>query len=61
MEFKKLKFGDYDSIIEVWKRSGLPIKKLGRDSRENILEQMKDDHCYEPKCYEEFEDKDIPF
>jgi len=44
MEFKKLKFGDYDSIIEVWKRSGLPIKKLGRDSRENIQEQMKDDH-----------------
>jgi len=44
MEFKKLKFGDYDSIIEVWKRSGLPTKKLGRDSRENIQEQMKDDH-----------------
>jgi len=44
MEFKKLKFGDYDSIIEVWKRSGLPIKKLGRDGRENIQEQMKDDH-----------------
>lgn len=44
MEFKKLKFGDYDSVIEVWNRSGLPTKKLGRDSRENIQEQMKDDH-----------------
>lgn len=44
MEFKKLKFCNYDSIIEVWERSGLPIKKFGRDSRKNIQEQMKDDH-----------------
>ncbi|MCK4310133.1 MAG: GNAT family N-acetyltransferase [Methanomicrobia archaeon] len=44
MEFKKLEFSDYDSLINVWKRSGLPIKKFGRDSRENIQKQMKDDH-----------------
>jgi len=44
MKFKKLKIGNYDSIIEVWKRSGLPIKKFGRDSKEDIQKQMKDDH-----------------
>lgn len=26
-----------------------------------IVEQMKEDHCYESEHYEEFEDKDIPF
>ena len=27
----------------------------------HIVEQMKEDHCYDLECYEEFEDKDIPF
>ncbi len=26
-----------------------------------IAEQMKQDRCYDLECYEEFEDKDIPF
>jgi len=26
-----------------------------------ITEHMKGDRCYDPQCYEEFEDKDIPF
>ncbi len=44
MEIRALEFEDYDSIINVWKESGLPFKPYGRDSRENIRRQMSDNH-----------------
>ena len=31
---------DYDDIISVWERAGLPFRPKGRDSREEITEQM---------------------
>jgi len=44
MILRSLNPEEYDRIIEVWERSGLPIKRFGRDSRENIEKQMRDDH-----------------
>jgi GNAT superfamily N-acetyltransferase len=44
MEFNQLQITDYDRIIALWDASDLPIKRRGRDSRENIEAQMRDDH-----------------
>lgn len=44
MNLKELVYEDYDTIVELWEESGLPFKKYGRDSRENIKKQMEDDH-----------------
>jgi ribosomal protein S18 acetylase RimI-like enzyme len=38
---RTLNIEDYDDIVEVWNRAGLPTKPKGRDSRESISEQMK--------------------
>jgi len=31
----------YDKIIEVWQKSGLPVKPVGRDSSENLRRQIE--------------------
>lgn len=32
--------GDYSLLTEIWKKSGLPYKPKGRDSRENIEKEI---------------------
>ena len=33
--------GDYEKLIELWERAGLPYKPKGRDSKEKIAIEMK--------------------
>ncbi|HDS01746.1 MAG TPA: hypothetical protein ENO07_06975, partial [candidate division Zixibacteria bacterium] len=40
--YRNLRPEDYDSLIQVWKASGLPVRLTGRDSREKITEHMKE-------------------
>jgi len=40
LDLRTLSPADYEAIIEVWDRAGLPFKPLGRDSREDIERQM---------------------
>jgi len=39
--YRTLKHTDYDQMISVWNRSGLPVRPQGRDSREEICSQIK--------------------
>lgn len=41
MKFRTLSLEDYDAMVELWKAAGLPYKPKGRDSREAIAEQMR--------------------
>ncbi|MEM3731483.1 MAG: GNAT family N-acetyltransferase [Candidatus Bathyarchaeia archaeon] len=41
MEFRRLTIKDYEALIHLWTRSGLPYKPLGRDSKKSIAAQMK--------------------
>jgi len=45
MVCKTLTIGDYDRIISLWGRAGLPFKPNGRDSREMIAAEMSRDYC----------------
>ncbi len=40
-EIRTLTIGDYDAIIDLWKRAGLPFKPKGRDSEKTTEKQMK--------------------
>lgn len=35
------KSGDYDLLISLWEKAGLPYKEKGRDSHENIEKEVK--------------------
>lgn len=39
--YKNLAITDYKSIIDIWQKSGLPIKPRGRDSYENLAHQIE--------------------
>lgn len=41
IEFRTLTIEDYESMIKLWKRAGLPFKPRGRDSRLMTDMQMK--------------------
>lgn len=41
MEIRKLNIADYDEIVKLWTAAKLPFKSKGRDSKEEIAEQMK--------------------
>ena len=41
MEIRRLTIDDYEEIIKLWERSGLPFKPKGRDSRHAIAKQMR--------------------
>jgi ribosomal protein S18 acetylase RimI-like enzyme len=41
VKIRQLKSDDYDEIIGLWERAGLPLKPLGRDSRKELSKQMK--------------------
>lgn len=41
MVIRKLRPGDYDALIALWKVAKLPYKRCGRDNRESIVRQLK--------------------
>ena len=41
MEIRKLTINNYEEIIKLWTRAGLPYKQKGRDSRKAIAAEMK--------------------
>lgn len=44
MEIQPFMIDDYQAMIALWERSGLPFERDGRDSRTSIERQMFDDH-----------------
>lgn len=38
---RELSIDDYDSLVELWNRSGLPYKPAGRDSRGHIARELE--------------------
>jgi N-acetylglutamate synthase-like GNAT family acetyltransferase len=40
MEIRRLTTNDYDALVQLWFRAGLPFKPRGRDSRKAIASQM---------------------
>ena len=40
MQFRNLSVEDYERIVAVWERSGLPVRLKGRDSPEQVNRQM---------------------
>jgi len=38
---RSLKISDYDSLISLWQKSGLPYRPKGRDSRKSIARELK--------------------
>ena len=45
IQITRYKTGDYDTLINLWKAAGLPYKPLGRDSRESIEKEVKNNSC----------------
>jgi len=41
IEIRTLTIKDYEDMVELWKRAGLPFKPRGRDSKDMIERQMK--------------------
>lgn len=41
MQYRTLAPEDYDAIIDVWNRAGLPFKPLGRDSKDEMIRQIE--------------------
>jgi ribosomal protein S18 acetylase RimI-like enzyme len=41
MEIRSLSVADYEEMIGLWSRAGLPFKPKGRDSRESISREIK--------------------
>jgi ribosomal protein S18 acetylase RimI-like enzyme len=48
MEFGFFDPGEYDQLISLWARAGLPFDGEKRDSRENLTRQCQDDHVAMP-------------
>ena len=44
MHIESFRIEDYDNLISLWERAGLPFDREDRDSREKIESQMFDDH-----------------
>lgn len=42
---RRLGIEDYDDIVSLWSRAGLPIRPKGRDSREMISVEMSRSYC----------------
>jgi N-acetylglutamate synthase len=43
MELRTLSIRDYDDIVSVWERAGLPFRPKGRDSKAEVERQMSMD------------------
>lgn len=46
MNIEPLRIEEYDDLINLWNRTGLPCYKEGRDSRQAIEKQIFDDHIF---------------
>ena len=44
MEIKTMTSGDYDIIIDLWKRAELSYRPKGRDSKDEICRQIKENN-----------------
>lgn len=44
VEYRRLTAADYDGVVEVWQKAGLPYRPQGRESREAFAKQLEDDH-----------------
>jgi len=44
MEFSFFDPAEYEKLISLWERSGLPFEGKKRDSRESLTRQCQDDH-----------------
>jgi N-acetylglutamate synthase len=44
VEYKRLEARDYDGMVDVWKKAGLPHRPQGRESREAFIKQLGDEH-----------------
>ena len=42
---KRFQIEDYDNLIKLWNRAGLPYKPKGRDKREHITQEIKNRGC----------------
>lgn len=42
---RRLTIDDYDQIVGVWTRAGLPFRPNGRDNRELLAKEMARDNC----------------
>lgn len=42
LKIREFRIEDYDRVMELWAEGGLPLKPKGRDSRENILKQIRE-------------------
>jgi ribosomal protein S18 acetylase RimI-like enzyme len=40
VSIRAFRLSDYDRVMELWAEGGLPLKPLGRDSRESIARQL---------------------
>jgi len=49
--YQNLAKSDYERIIEVWQKSGLPVKLRGRDSYENLAAQIEREPEYNIGAY----------
>ncbi len=41
MKLRALEIKDYDAVMQLWRRAGLPSRLRGRDSREAFARQLK--------------------
>ncbi|MEM2148216.1 MAG: hypothetical protein QXJ94_06395, partial [Candidatus Bathyarchaeia archaeon] len=41
MQIRRLAFNNYQDLISLWLKAGLPFKPKGRDSPESIAKQME--------------------
>ncbi|MFO7792600.1 MAG: GNAT family N-acetyltransferase [Candidatus Saliniplasma sp.] len=46
MEFRTPSIKEYERILELWDEAGLPYKPEGRDTRENIATELKEQPEY---------------
>ena len=42
LRIREFRIKDYARVMELWAEGGLPLKPKGRDSRENILKQIRE-------------------
>ncbi len=61
MEMKTPSPEEYDRIIELWDGAGLPYKPEGRDTRENVTQEIKEQPEYWIGAYVEGEMVGIVF
>jgi len=43
MKFRELTWKDYDSVRDIWTRSGLPFRPQGRDSAQHVRMEIEQD------------------